>query len=168
MFRTLPYPLARSRSAALALRPPILQWTTTSRAGSISLNRLGNSPSGISRLRDIADLVLEDLAHVDQLKIVTAVEPRLDFDRIDVARCHFRNLRLLGYSAELMIINQFGDSRMGAAHRAIRVFPQFQFAEAHGEGVIKQQTALEGFALPEDQFDYLRGLDQADDARQDA
>ncbi len=48
IFFTFLNPDCRRKSQALALRPPILQWATTSMLGSSSPTRFGKSPSGIS------------------------------------------------------------------------------------------------------------------------
>ena len=57
---------------------------------------------------------------------------------------------------------------MVAAHRAIRIPPQFQFAKTHSERVIEQEPALKCRADPKNNFRRLGGLYQPDDARQDA
>ena len=68
---------------------------------------------------DVADLILMRLAHVENVKIVAAIEAGLK-----IARRNFRNgcLRrgrfLAAYSAKLSIVNQLRDAR-GSRSRAL-------------------------------------------------
>ena len=71
-------------------------------------------------------------------------------------------------AAELFVVNQLGDRRMRAAHRAVRILPQLQLAEAHPQRVVDQEAADQRLADAGDQLDRLGRLDHADDARQHA
>ena len=57
---------------------------------------------------------------------------------------------------------------MCSAERAVRVFAQAQFAEAHRQGIDQQQAADERIAGAENQLDDLGGLDYAKQSRQNA
>src|SRR5580704_10139900 len=57
---------------------------------------------------------------------------------------------------------------MRAAERAIGIFAQLEFAEAHGERVEEQQTADERFADADDEFQSFGCLNRADDSGQHA
>src|SRR6266571_5780049 len=85
---------------------------------------------------------------------------------------HFRRLVLStpvgGRGAEPLIVDVFGDRRMLAADRALRIAAQTDLAEAALERVVKKVSADEGLADPEKQLDRLRRLQSADDARQHA
>src|SRR5580658_1335338 len=53
---------------------------------------------------------------------------------------------------------------MSAAERALRIFAQLEFAEAHGERVEEQQTAHERFTDADDELQRLGRLNRADDS----
>ena len=74
-------------------------------------------------------------------------------------------LLLLGHAAELVVIDQFRDGRMVAAHRALGITAQLEFAEAHGQGVIQHQAAHQRFADAQDQLHGFGGLYQTDECR---
>ena len=67
------------KATALALRPPILQWTTISRLESSSLTRLGRSFERNQMSADVADLVFVRLAHVEHEEILFRIETPLQF-----------------------------------------------------------------------------------------
>jgi hypothetical protein len=50
-----------------------------------------------------------------------------------------------------------------AADRALRITPNTYFAETHGQRIVHQQAADEGFALADDEFDGFRRLNDAND-----
>ena len=94
---------------------------------------------------DVANLVLVGLANVDQHELLAPVDHLFYSCRINLAigHCGLRSGggRFPRYAAELMIVDQFRDSGMIAAHRAFRVPAQLQLAEAHRQGVIEHQPA---------------------------
>src|SRR5438105_14058674 len=57
---------------------------------------------------------------------------------------------------------------MRAAHRALRIFPELELAEAHLQRVVDQEAADQRLADAENQLDRFSRLDHADDARQHA
>ena len=62
----------------------------------------------------------------------------------------------------MLIVNQlFNDGTFG-------VGPQLQFPELHIQGVVQQQATIQGRALAQDDFDGFRGLDYANDPRQNS
>src|ERR671924_1119744 len=69
-------------------------------------------------------------------------------------------------AAEGFVVDQLGDRRLLAAHRAVGVPADLHFLEAHVESVVQQQPALERVALAGDQLDRFRGLDRTDHARE--
>ena len=71
-------------------------------------------------------------------------------------------------AAELIVVDQLADRRVVAAHRALRIAPQLQLAEAHVPGVVEQQPADQRRAAAEQQLDRFGRLNRADDARQHA
>ena len=81
-----------------------------------------------------------------------------------------RRLRRLGrrHAAELLVVDQLLDRRVGAAHRAIRILAQLQLAEAHLQRVVDHEAADQRLADAEDDLHRLGRLDHADDAGQHA
>ena len=71
-------------------------------------------------------------------------------------------------AAKLVVVDQLGHGRIGAADRAIGILAQLQLAEAHGERVDEEQAADQRLAFAEDQLDDFGGLDDADDAGKNA
>ena len=71
-------------------------------------------------------------------------------------------------ATELVVVDQLGDRRVVAAHRALRIAADLEFLERHLESVVEQQPADERGAFAEDQLDRLRRLDAADQTRQNA
>src|SRR5262245_3384472 len=55
---------------------------------------------------------------------------------------------------------------MGAAHRAVRIFPQLELTEFHAQGVDNQKSSDERLTDAEYELDRLHGLNSADDSRQ--
>src|SRR5215475_6643392 len=109
------------------------------------------------------------LPNVENEEIIATIEARLQFPRR-----YFRNLdiRHRGFfaadTAEFVVVDEFGDGRICAADRAVRILTQLQFAELHGKCVEKQQTAYEAISAADDELDRLHGLNRADDAGQNA
>ena len=77
-------------------------------------------------------------------------------------------MRLIGDAAEFLIIDELGDGRMIAAHRALRIAPQLQFAEAHRQRIVQHQPANQGLADAQDQLHGFGGLNQSDRSGQNA
>src|ERR1700722_3289851 len=57
---------------------------------------------------------------------------------------------------------------MLAAHRAIRIFAQLQFAEFHSKRIKEQQTSGETVAFAQNQLDRFHCLDRSDDPWQNS
>ena len=57
---------------------------------------------------------------------------------------------------------------MRAAHRAIRILAELEFAELHAERIKQQQAPHEIVTTAEDQLDRLHRLDGTNDSGQDA
>ena len=184
-FDTFVKPACLRASAALWLRAPDLQWTTISRSF------LSASSSGAAFdlsdwdewCAEIYDLVLVRLADVEDEYVFLCVELALQllngdlWDSVDYGKVadslvsrdfEGANLAWRGDAAELVVVDQLGHGRVGAADGALGIFAQLQGAEAHAERVDQQQTADERLADAEDQLDGLGGLDDSDEAGQDA
>src|SRR5688500_494499 len=93
------------------------------------------------RAGNAADLVLLRLAHVEDVRPAAGVDGAL---QVEHGRLEGRGgrRRLRGGrrdAAELVVVDQLADGRIVAAHRALRVAPQLELAEAHPPGVVQQQ-----------------------------
>ena len=75
---------------------------------------------------------------------------------------------LIRDTAEFLIIDELGDGRMIAAHRALGIAPQLQFAEPHRQRIIEHQPADQRLADAQDQLHGLGGLNQPDRSGQNA
>ena len=124
------------------------------------------------RPRDLPNLVLVGLAHVEQEEVFLRVDLPLELGHVRlgfVVRSIHRHLRRCGRdAAELFVVNQRGHGRMRAAHRAIRIFLQLELAEFHPQRVVNQEPADERLADAHDQLDRFGRLNRADDAGQHA
>src|ERR1700722_17853254 len=116
---------------------------------------------------EIADLVFVRLAHIENEEIVAFIEPRLQFLWRDLWN---RQIRRRGFfpahAAEFVVVDQLMDGAMLAAHRAIRILAQLQFAELHSQRIEQQQPADETVTPPENQLDRLHRLNRSDDSRE--
>ena len=65
--------------------------------------------------------------------------------------------------AELFIVQQLGDSRMGSAQRAIRITTDADFTEPHGERIVHQQASEQGVPLLQEEFNRLGCLYDSND-----
>ena len=83
----------------------------------------------------------------------------------DLERTH---LDWLLNTAELVVVDQFGDRRVRAADRAVGILAQLQRAEGHAQCVDQQETAHKGLSYLQNQLDRLGRLDHADQAGQNA
>src|SRR3984957_3102970 len=116
----------------------------------------------------IADLIFVRFAHVENEKIVALVETRLQFLRCDLWNAQVRSLRFFAAnSAELVVIDELVDRAMLAAHRAIRILAQLQFAELHSERIEQKQATNETVAFSKNQLDRFHRLNRSDDSWQD-
>jgi len=68
-----------------------------------------------------------------------------------------------GEAAELFVVHELGDGWVLAADRALRITPNTYFAETHGQRIVHQQTADEGFAFANDEFNGFCRLNHAND-----
>src|SRR5258708_2980308 len=84
-------------------------------------------------------------------------------------RRHFEraNRRRLLDAAELVVVDQLLDL-VGSAGWAAWIFAQLERAEVHAQRVDEEQAADERLADAEDELDDLGGLDDSDQAGQDA
>ena len=68
----------------------------------------------------------------------------------------------------MLVVDEFLDRGVIAADRALGILAQLQFAEAHAERIDQQQAADERVAFAQNELDDLSGLDDADQAGQNA
>src|SRR5712692_7613757 len=116
----------------------------------------------------IANLVFVRLAHIENEQIISTIESGLEFARRDFRHLHSGPGSLFAaYAAEFEVVDQLGNRRMRAAHRAVRIFAQLEFAEFHSESIKEQQASDEIVAAAENQLDRFHRLDGADDSGQD-
>src|SRR5262249_23755802 len=94
------------------------------------------------RARNAVDLPLVRFADVDDPKLLASVETLLELDGADfkrIARVHRGCLRCgRTKAAELLVVDELLDGRMGAAHRAVWILPEFQLTEVHAQRVVNQ------------------------------
>ena len=119
---------------------------------------------------DLGDLKFEGLAHVEDEEIVARVEALLEFFHAHLGNAvlYKRHFRLRDDAAELLVVDELGHGGMRAADRAVGILAQLELAEAHVERVDEEQAADERLAFAEDELDDLSGLDDADEAGQNA
>ena len=127
------------------------------------------------RAGNAVDLVFVRLADVDDDERVAAIETLLQLDRRDLGRARGRRagrrrcrLDRRTQTAELLVVDERGHGRVGAADRAIRILPELQLAEFHAERVIDHEAPDQRLTDAGDELDRLGRLDDADDARQHA
>src|SRR5262249_6475928 len=63
---------------------------------------------------------------------------------------------------------QLGNSRIRPAQRAVRVTPDADFAEPHGERVVHQQASDQGLPLADDEFNRFGRLDHTNNPGQNS
>ena len=73
-----------------------------------------------------------------------------------------------GDSAQLLVVHQFSDGGMLTTDRALRITPDADFTEAHGQRIVHQQATDEGFAFADDEFDGFCSLNYANDPGQNS
>src|SRR6266436_3857961 len=118
---------------------------------------------------EIADLKLVRFAHIQNEKIVAAIQARFQLSRRDLRHRDVRRGSFLAaHAAEFVVVDELVDGGMLSAHRAVGILAQFQLAEFHGQSVKQQQAASEAIAAAEDQLDGLHGLNGPDDSGQHA
>src|SRR5229473_801860 len=68
---------------------------------------------------EIADLVFVRLAHIQDKYVVSMIQPRLQLARRNLRNLHRRaGSFFAAHTAEFVVVNEFGDRAMRAAHRA--------------------------------------------------
>src|SRR5260370_3955121 len=81
---------------------------------------------------EIADLVFVRLAHIENEKIIPAIEAGLEFSRSNFPHPHGRaGSFFTPHAAAFVEIDQLCDCAVRTAHRAIWIFLQLEFAEFH-------------------------------------
>ena len=122
------------------------------------------------RAVEVADVPLERLAHVEQHEFF----PRIEF-LLQIDNGHRRDGRFGGLgggglrdAAELLVVDQLGDRRVGRTDRALGIFAELELAELELERVEVDEPTDERFADAHDEFDRLDRLHDADDAGQHA
>src|SRR5439155_3235810 len=81
---------------------------------------------------EIADLKFVRLAHIQYEKIVAAIEPGFELARSDLRNLHIgRRSFFAANTAKFVIVDQFSNNAIHAAHRALGIPPQLELAEAH-------------------------------------
>ena len=182
-FDTLVKPACLRASAAFWLRAPDLQWTTTSLCflSANSALRMAISPTGMSgaprftilyscgsrtsrtKTSSLASSLRFNSSNGDLRNAVDDGQIAYGFVACDFQRTDFA--RRLD-AAELVVVDELGDRRVGAADGAVGIFAQLQGAEAHAESIDQQQAADQRLADAENQLDGLGRLDDADEAGQ--
>ena len=117
---------------------------------------------------DIANVVFVRLTNVENVNVVTAIEPLLEFFNLNFVCSHFGWGLLTANSAELLVIDQLSDCRIFAARRAIRIFAQLEFAKLHAQGVYEQQAPDQRIPGTKNQLYSLSGLNHADQPGQNS
>src|SRR5207245_7916331 len=116
--------------------------------------------SHLDGLIESRDLPLHRLAHVEQDRLPPRVNLLLQLlDRdleifADLLRCGTE-------SAELFVVDELLDRRIGSANRTFGVLPQLELAELHPESVEHEEAADERVALPEEELDCLDRLNRS-------
>src|SRR5690348_2163959 len=116
--------------------------------------------------RNFADLIFVGLTDVDKNEGFVLVHHLLDFRRRNFRNTGFGHVLLSSDSTKFLVINQLRNSWMRSAHRALRIFAQFQFPELEIQRIEQQQTANQRLALAENQLDGFKRLNRTDDAGQ--
>src|SRR5580704_18647034 len=94
--------------------------------------------------------------------------------RVFNSRRNFRNGKLRSgsffapYPTKFDVINQLRHRWMLAAHRAVRILPQFEFAEAHREGIKEKQAPDERLSLANDELQGFGGLNGSNNSGQNS
>src|SRR6266850_262878 len=118
---------------------------------------------------EIADLVFVRLAHIQDKYVVSMIQPRLQLARRDLRHLHRRAGSFFpAHAAEFVVVDKFGDGAMGAAHRAVWIFPQLEFTELHSQRVKEQQAPNKIVTGAKNELDRFHRLNRADDSRQHA
>src|SRR6266849_2116649 len=111
-------------------------------------------------------LIFVRLANINENERVMAIDLRLHFGGIDLAlgQAGGRSRRLVGNTAELVVVDQLGNRPVIAANGALGILAQFQFAESHAKSVVQQEAADQWLADSEDELHSLGSLNQSDGA----
>src|SRR5262249_13356282 len=90
----------------------------------------------------ITNLVFMRLAHVENEKVVAAIESRFQFTRSDFGDLHIGcGSFFAAYAAEFIVVDELCDGAMRATHWAVGILAQLEFAEFHSQRVKQKQAA---------------------------
>src|SRR4051812_34277434 len=71
-------------------------------------------------------------------------------------------------AAELIVVDELRNPRMGSAHRAIRILSELQLTEAHPQGIDNEKAADQRVTRAKNELDCLGRLNDTDNPWQDA
>ena len=74
----------------------------------------------------------------------------------------------MAQTAELFVVDELVNSRRVAAHRTLRITPEFKRIDVHRKRIKAQQATDQAVALAQNQLDRLERFDYADETRQDS
>src|ERR1700733_14032199 len=119
---------------------------------------------------NLRNLVFEGLANVKDEQVVALVNALFEFLHAHLGNTvlYRRHFCLRDDAAELLIVDQLCHGGVRAADGAVGILAQLELAEAHVERIDQEQAPDERLAFAEDQLDDLCGLDDADEAGQNA
>src|SRR5271165_4604949 len=118
---------------------------------------------------DVADLILVRFAYVEDIDVVAAVEPGLQFTGSDLGNRRRRSRGFLAANtAEFRVVDKLCDGRMAPAHRAIRILAQLELAEFHPERIEQQQSPNQRVTLANNELERFSGLDGPDNSGEHA
>src|SRR5712691_5195763 len=95
---------------------------------------------------DVADLIFVGLAHIEDEEIFFRIQTALQLFDLNFRNSCCHRFFLPANAAELVVVYQLGHGGMRAAHRAIWIFAQLEFAELHAKSIDQQQTSNERLA----------------------
>src|SRR5260370_16051056 len=117
----------------------------------------------------IADLILVGVAHVENEEIVSTIEPGFQIAWRNLRHLHRRaGSFFAANAAEFVVIDEFVNRAMRAAHGAVRVLAQLELAEFHSQCVKQEQAANEIVPTAENELDCFHRRDRANDPGQNA
>ena len=125
-------------------------------------NELGSGNAG--------DIPLVGFAHIEQNKLIIAVDTGLELFHCDLRHRQLRFLfsARLRNAAEGLVVDEVCDRWIFRAHGTARILADFKLAEFHLQRVKVHEAADEWFANTHDQFDGLNRLHDADHSWQNA
>ena len=117
----------------------------------------------------IADLILVGLAHVENEEIVSTIESGFQIAWRNLRHLHRRaGSFFAANAAKFVVIDEFVNRAMRAAHGAVRVLAQLELAESHSQCVKQEQATNEIVPTAENELDCFHRLDRANDSGQNA